>query len=119
MKVSTVFAFAALFSIGVCSFAQTEAPKLRKALVKRGQEAVLEQLKDPDSAKFRNLFSGKYDSFLCGEVNAKNSMGGYIGFKRFFAAESAGNYVRFEGDSSFDDGWSNNCRLFDPKNQFK
>lgn len=38
---------------------------------------VRSKLVDPDSAQFRNQ-SGK-----CGEVNAKNRMGGYTGFKRY------------------------------------
>lgn len=48
-------------------------------------------LKDPDSAKIRNVHSGKVASDLnpegvtatCGEVNAKNGFGGYTGFEGF------------------------------------
>jgi hypothetical protein len=40
---------------------------------------VADTLKDPDSARFRNQKS------VCGEVNAKNSYGGYVGFRRFIA----------------------------------
>lgn len=53
-------------------------------------------LKDPDAAQFRNLFVAEYTTkygtkitILCGEVNAKNSYGGYVGF-RSFAVESDG-----------------------------
>lgn len=42
---------------------------------------VADTLKDPASAQFRNLKRGK--EVLCGEVNGKNSYGGYVGFKRF------------------------------------
>ena len=38
-------------------------------------------LNDPDSAQFRN------QNKLCGEVNAKNSFGGYIGFTKFIITE--------------------------------
>lgn len=60
------------------------------------EEAVRAQLKDGDSAKFRNLyvkkqFSGQYvgnkfvnDVATCGEVNAKNGYGAYTGFRRFY-----------------------------------
>lgn len=44
---------------------------------------ILGMLKDPDSAIFRN--ENMANGFLCGEVNAKNSMGGYVGFKKFVA----------------------------------
>lgn len=51
------------------------------------------QLKDPESARFRNLRVLKIgDSndelvggVLCGEVNARNAMGGYGGFSLFWA----------------------------------
>lgn len=46
--------------------------------------AVLAVLKDPSSAQFRNIYiSKKTDDVVCGEVNAKNSYGGYNGFKTF------------------------------------
>lgn len=53
-------------------------------------EMIKSQLKDPDSARFRNVravpFMGigdKVGDVFCGEVNARNSMGGYTGFERF------------------------------------
>jgi hypothetical protein len=65
------------------------------------EEAVRAQLKDGDSAKFRNLyvktqFSGQYvgtkfvnDVATCGEVNAKNGYGAYTGFRRFYVLGSS------------------------------
>lgn len=52
------------------------------------EAAVRDALKDPDSANFRDLhgISVAEDGPLmavCGEVNAKNSYGGYIGYNRF------------------------------------
>lgn len=60
------------------------------ALVKAAKANITRALKDPSSAQFRNLFIGtgadkKGMLALCGEVNAKNSYGAYVGFKRFFA----------------------------------
>lgn len=57
----------------------------------RARDAVLARLRDADSAKFRNvrklgmLGEGVPDSpaVYCGEVNAKNAMGGYPGFVHF------------------------------------
>jgi len=48
----------------------------------QAQRAVLNLLKDPGSAQFRNVRKTK-PGFVCGEVNAKNGMGGYVGFKQF------------------------------------
>lgn len=49
---------------------------------------VRQQLKDPDSAQFRSLsiVQGEGGLALCGEVNAKNSYGGYNGYSEFVAA---------------------------------
>lgn len=58
---------------------------------------VLGTLKDPDSAQFRNLRVVSGGAALCGEVNAKNSYGGYNGFKSF-VADSEG--VAWQGDGS-------------------
>ena len=55
------------------------------------QDAVKKGLKDPDSAKFQNLRLTDYGNgkVVCGEVNAKNSYGGYVGHKRFVAGTSS------------------------------
>lgn len=61
-------------------------------LISKGEKAVAYSLKDPESAKFRNVrvspYMGGY--VVCGEVNAKNSYGGYTGFTRFFGDADAG-----------------------------
>jgi hypothetical protein len=44
-------------------------------------DAVRLQLTDPDSAEFDAV--GKKDDVTCGFVNAKNRMGGYVGFRAF------------------------------------
>lgn len=64
---------------------------------------VRETLTDPDSAQFRNLqvygdgLPG--DTVVCGEVNAKNRLGGYVGFRHFRA------------------GWGPNEVEFDPEGE--
>lgn len=50
---------------------------------------VKKPLKDPDSAIFRNMRLVDYKStgrIVCGEFNAKNSYGGYVGYKIFAGA---------------------------------
>jgi hypothetical protein len=55
------------------------------AFVRDAKRAITDNFKDPDSALFRDVFlSNKAVPTLCGEVNAKNSYGGYVGYKRFF-----------------------------------
>jgi hypothetical protein len=49
------------------------------------QAGLKKRLKDPDSAQFRNTYLSRKSGtpVTCGEVNSKNSFGGYSGFKLF------------------------------------
>ena len=64
-------------------------PKKEPSFVEEAQAATLDALKDPESARFkwvRATDGTKLDMrwrAICGEVNAKNSHGGYTGFSRF------------------------------------
>lgn len=49
--------------------------------IEKVKNAILESMKDPNSAQFRRITTN--GAGVCGEVNAKNSMGGYVGFKKF------------------------------------
>jgi hypothetical protein len=53
--------------------------------VKTAKDAVLRVLKDPGSAQFQDVKGSvvQGDETVCGKVNAKNAMGGYVGFKMF------------------------------------
>lgn len=48
------------------------------------RQLVSDKMTDPASAQFRNDRLINFD-WHCGEVNAKNSMGGYVGYKRFIS----------------------------------
>ena len=67
--------------------AKQKAERVTK-FVKVGTSAVADDLKDPDSAKFTDLYIATNkkngERTLCGRVNAKNSFGGYTG-SEFFA----------------------------------
>lgn len=54
-----------------------------------GKRAVMELLVDPDSAQWRNVAAYQVGAFalVCGEVNFKNRMGGYVGYTNFVAHE--------------------------------
>jgi hypothetical protein len=52
------------------------------SLVKTAKNRVREQMRDPDSVQFRNVQAAEED-FVCGEVNAKNAFGAYVGFSKF------------------------------------
>ena len=67
--------------------------------------ALKNYLKDPDSAEIRN-HNGN-----CGEVNSKNSFGGYTGFRRFIASSAI---VAVEGENmnadEFQKAWETVCQ---------
>lgn len=91
------------------------SPGKALAWMGRDKSTIENMLKDADSAKFENVFiSFVSDSpVTCGTVNAKNSFGGYSGFKDFIAAKSAGiSVVRGDGqmaDSEFVKTWNLVC----------
>ena len=58
-------------------------------------DAVRNKMKDPESARFKNLRLNSNN--VCGEVNGKNSSGGYVGYRRFFIEN--GGYAVLEGEN--------------------
>lgn len=59
------------------------------------QATILYHLKDPDSAKLRNVAAVKLDDGslkICGEVNSRNSFGGYTGFMPFSGTVTNGKF---------------------------
>lgn len=62
------------------------------AWMDRGKDMVLQRLKDPKSAEFKDVYFLQGTDgvpMTCGLVNAKNSFGGYTGFKHFVSAGTA------------------------------
>lgn len=53
----------------------------------KGIELAKSVLKDPASALFEDVRAADGTSGVCGRVNAKNSYGGYTGFKLFFSSD--------------------------------
>jgi hypothetical protein len=88
---------ALLSVLGVClivtgcgpSEAEVKAENARKekevetAKIEALKTKVADGLSDPLSAQFRQLKYLADSNSLCGEINAKNSLGGYAGFKKF------------------------------------
>lgn len=63
------------------------------------KKAVLENLKDPDSAKF-GKFTQVGEDRACMTVNAKNSMGGYTGDQQAFLNKVDGRWETYFMDVS-------------------
>jgi hypothetical protein len=97
------------------AFAGQKAPSdaevlaaLKEKMVAATQARITGMLNDPESARFRKVFVSPKGKAVCGEVNAKNQMGGYVGFRRFISAR---DQVGIEGDdSSFvESNWEARC----------
>lgn len=75
------------FAIGLM-MASTHAIAQEQSEIAAAKEVAARDLKDPASAQFRDLRAvGTGDKLrLCGEINGKNSYGGYVGFKKFAVA---------------------------------
>ena len=52
------------------------------AEIKQSQKIIKDILIDPESAQFTDLKYYKSSNFVCGKVNSKNRMGGYVGAKQ-------------------------------------
>lgn len=64
------------------------------------QQRVRAHLADPESARFQNLRFFSHSKAVCGQVNAKNRMGGYVGFTSFVLLPNETIHFRPEEPSS-------------------
>ena len=95
--------------LGLIAIAMTLAG-CSMAAVKEAEDAVARQLRDPESAQFRDV---KYfQRYVCGEVNAKNGMGGYVGFTRFIYDQENKTAKIDPGDGMGDEIAGTDRRIF-------
>lgn len=102
----------ALLFAGPCAGQSAPKPPALRII----KAAIAENLKDPESARFRNIErvdrpDGSIDGMYCGEVNAKNSYGGYIGYLPFMIAILGGQpfVLAQAGDGDEAEGIRNVC----------
>lgn len=109
--VCTVFSFSA--SAVDNSMSPENLKKVRAKAIADMKEAISEKHKDPDSAQFRRITTTEVGSFVCGEVNAKNSMGGYVGYKRFYGSTGGGVSPVIEDAPNFYEVMLNHCGKYE------
>lgn len=87
-----------------------EMPQIAEDELRR---MVADSLKDPGSVQFRGIryIEGRA---ICGEANAKNSYGGYVGFKAF-VADGQGVYWAGDGSAPVDVGRREANRTYYPR----
>lgn len=101
---SVFFSIAAL--IAVCAAAVFSLPALAQQyrawfVYPTLRAHINEKLRDPATTLFRNEFLTSL-GHLCGELNSKNSMGGYVGFRRFVVAGPHDVLLEHHGSLSSD-----------------
>lgn len=65
-------------------------------VVSEAKEAVADTLPNPKGARFRRLFLAEYGDSkvtLCGEINGKNRMGSYMGYRRFLVEDTLDSLI--------------------------
>ncbi|MBV7536743.1 hypothetical protein KW842_13295 [Duganella sp. sic0402] len=79
-------------------------------LTSQGEKYVREKVLEPSQAQFRNQFIGKGGA-PCGEVNAKDAFGAYIGFQRYISvARDLTLLAQDVSPAEFDVQWQQLCR---------
>lgn len=80
------------------------------ALTSMGEKYVKEKIRDPASAQFRNQFIGKGGA-PCGEVNAKDAFGAYLGYQRYISvARELTMLAQDMPADEFEESWREMCR---------
>ncbi|MCU4582839.1 hypothetical protein KTJ32_17730 [Acinetobacter gyllenbergii] len=72
------------------------------SLIQNAKQSIRESIKDPRSAQFQHIRVVKNlrgETAVCGEVNAKNAFGGYVGFTPFMYVDG-GSYLA-SGDKDY------------------
>ncbi len=75
------------------------------------KQTIASGLKDPNSVQFRKLRLGHegFKPVLCGELNAKNSYGGYVGFRQFYVTQRNGDQAIDSDDLRFSELIKRKC----------
>lgn len=70
-------------------------------IITSARESVTYDLKDSGSAVYRNekIIRNEIGIYVCGEVNAKNSYGGYVGFMPYLS-DGISSWIMTDEDSS-------------------
>jgi hypothetical protein len=84
----------------------------RHTRIAAAKEAVKERLREPKSAEFRNVLVVRYQdkiNVVCGEVNAKNGLGGMTGYQPFLSLGAANMTWLQSETKDFAENWNKFC----------
>lgn len=104
-----------LFAVAVVLTLLLAAWGYRAYLISELRKPVLAKLNDPTSAQFQNeVYFGNWTvkgGNLCGQVNAKNRMGGYVGYHWFQSFDGGASIEDDELKEVFDEGKLDRCAV--------
>jgi len=85
MKIIGFACLAAVLAVPASAQSVTDdsARRIDPETLKTAMKAVSDEMRDPGSTLFRNLFSVRKGEIICGEVNSKNGFGAYVGYMAF------------------------------------
>lgn len=91
MKIRAYFATVlAVGSLAACvnNIEVQTTPARGSAVFEQAKVLVAERMRDPESTRFKPEYTAYKtsagDTIVCGTVNAKNAMGGYVGYRPFY-----------------------------------
>ena len=106
-------AMATMLGAGLAACGQSEEEKRREeaaAQTRLAEKYVREKVLEPASAQFRNQFIGKQGA-PCGEVNAKDAFGAYIGYQRYISvARDLTLLAQDVAPAEFEASWTQLCQ---------
>lgn len=95
------------------AFSETSFSK-EQNWIDRCEQLVRAQLKDADSARFRQVFFNHATKMkfpiACGQVNAKNSFGDYAGYEGFICGGTDQTTWLEENIADFPHAWETFCK---------
>lgn len=75
-------------------------------IVVQAQQLVAETMRDPEATRFKPEVSayvtGRGDYIVCGTLNAKNAMGGYVGYRPYYVRIRDGKIAAVQVPSELD-----------------
>jgi len=92
--------------------------KAEVAVVREVEEQVRARLKDPESARFSGVWIGPDAKYACGDVNAKNAMGGYAGSTAFMLQRATGHLEFMPAEASATASYQEQLDAIDKKLKF-
>lgn len=74
---------AVIVALVMTSACSNVSPSPKDRLIEEAQRTVARELRDPDSAQFRDMVTYPSANMVCGEVNGNNAYGALAGFSSF------------------------------------